>query len=401
MLNSNHIWTWLNMSIKSVPLVVVTPLIEAYNSTDIFLWSQLLTFYSIVLSLDLGIVQNCTRLISYSRSEKSKLSKFQSVSNIYTKLSILIFAIGLIYIVSSVEDKIQFLVILVSASITLNNNKYIAYLNGSRSFHISQRSQFFAIFIALILSFSLFILTKNTSYLLVFFLWPLLFRLLMQHKALKVHKIKVKDGKNFSLKLLSDSWKTAIGVLFGSTFMQIFFLYLSESNFFSTAIRAASVLIVLQILRQIAAFTQVPIMVELPRLARMYIASPKDFLRFARKVVIKSLGLYIAGVIIFASIKKISVVDVSLFPMISIDCLFFFMAAGLAFERLYNFLLHLLSATDKILWHVLNPLYAAIFILIFYTCQGHDIAFLMGFGIATLTLYPYVILQIKKRLVLH
>ncbi|MAJ37338.1 MAG: hypothetical protein CMC19_05330 [Flavobacteriaceae bacterium] len=401
MINKNNIWTWLNMIGKSTPLLILTPFYEMYNSHEILLWSQILTFYSIILSLDLGVVQNCTRIMAYSKKSDVQLIKFKAISTVYRNLSVIILTLGILYIYSGTGNKILFLIVLLSATITIDNNKFISYLNGTTSFYISQRYQFLSLLLALSFSCFTFYLTNNIYYLYSFFTWPILFRLLInKRKPTLLTESKNKVSK-FKSKIYSDSWKTAIGVLFGGTFIQIFFLYISQNDVLPTTINAASMLITLQLLRQIIAFAQVPFMVELPQLAGLYKLLDSKFIKIAKKAIRNSIILYSIGVIVFVLTRNSPILSQYFLNTVEADLLFWCLALGLLFDRFYNFILHLVTVTDEILWHVVNPINVLIFIFSFYIAGKSPLSLGLAFIIPSLILSLFLITILKKRVVLR
>ena len=357
----DNCWTWLNMLSKSIPLFVLTPLVELLHPNEMLQWSELLTFYSILLVLDFGILINATRRFAFCNSEEEVVGTNEATKTLYGWLTAAIVLMGLIYILMFVAPEYQLAhaLVLISGGTFIWNNGKVAFLNGRKSFHISQRRQLLAIGCACGIGLVGYTIIQTHLWIMAFFAWPILFGILCRGSMLKIQKKPVNaDRCRSELSILvQDSWKTALGVLAGAVFVQGLALYVTKKIGSDSPAEAASLLLTVQFLRQLAAFTQVPLMVELPRLSVAWKKGSSRFKAQCHKRIALCVFLFLSGGVVFSLVKHSILSPLAILTSWHLGDSYTMLLLAFLFERMFNLYMHAISATGLVMWHKINLIY--------------------------------------------
>lgn len=321
-LNSATLMSWLNLSTKSLTLLLVTPLaLSKLDSHSSALWLLFSTIAGFHLLLDLGLTPTFTRFVAYTRSRDQFFNKNllpglnetctenvtnkemffilkSTMKNSYIFLSGLSFALtaaisffAVRKICESSESPdvlyMAWIILIASSSIVLYGMQYAGIVQGLNEIAKWQRVQSILSLISVALTSIALTLNCNILILTISMQAPLLVGVVINaatsHFACKKafpephdieassHMRNIRDGM-FKV-IWPTIWRTAIGLLFSSALYHISGIVYTQLMPLEDA---KSYLLTLLIARSLNSFAQPPLYTKIPEMGSLYAKGSVD-----------------------------------------------------------------------------------------------------------------------------
>ena len=410
--NSSVIMSWLNLMSKTLGLFILTPLIITnYSSEEVVIWYITITMTMIILMFDFGFTPTVIRYLIFSK-ESEKLEKVDCkninldgltfpgpalleythsiINKLYCRISILgLFSsvvFGGIYFngfVSSRDDEliywVAWIIFSLCISIRLWANKNIAILQSYQHYALTQRLMMignlvgiscaiFSVVIGLELPYVIMIFQIFSSY--------YVYAICKEKKKLsKIPKAVVNqiesdsNYKKLSNSILITSFKSGSGILLSTGVFQVSILAMAKA--YEPSI-SASYMFMVQVIRSIGSFTQVPFYAKIPKFNELY---HKNIERaeLSKKIILadmKALVLMFLGCVVF-SFYILSPFEIwsSIVPKEYLN-LWLLLSIAFLIERQGAIKIQIYSITNHIVWHYLNGVTGAIFLILLYLVFG-------------------------------
>ena len=373
-------------------LLFLTPIaLSIFTPPDSALWLVYLTFFSFILLFDLGFSPTFVRIFGYTLSGRKVIDLHQAfpviaendcqnwteISDIYhfmTRIYLLLAGITILisasigsYLVantinSSLESELAWytwtLIVLFGGG-ALYVTCYSAFLQGMNQVALVQRTQLLISVVQIATTALIMLSTRSIVYSAVNYqLWMIVSGLLVRreaHKLYKTHVFSLKDSvieSTLRSLIIKGAWRSGVGIMMSTGV--IHFVALTVASL-SDAVQTVQYLLVLQIVRSMGAFSQVPFYSKLPLFSKLYAENNNKILfkkvsNSMRQVMllylIGSLALWFMGTWFFNFIG--SQVD---FPS---GELLLLLILGFAVERFSAMHMQFYSLTNHIIWHKIN-----------------------------------------------
>lgn len=382
--NSPVLMSWLNLGLKSSAHLFILPFVLVLdNQKDVVFWFTLSTIFGIQMLLDAGLVATLSRYVSYvigglsitdiikGRLEASQFKPadlsmlFFNMRTVYLIVSIIAFFLLLIvsyfFLVpialntSDPEAAVTTLYcILIIGAVNLYSNTYISFLQGVEEVAYTQRVQSICSVVSILVAISSLVLIESIFFAAIGFYLPYLIALpVLKAKTYGLNLIELNNAlmrRDLLKKLLSDTWKTGVGVFSTQGIFQFSGLFVAR---LTSSDVSSSYMLALQFIRAAAGFSQAPFYSKLPSMNAGYVLTEKrasiasliNTRIFLSLVVFASLSflIYLIGPLFLNLINsETSFPDLLLWGLLS---------SAFFFERLSAMYLQVYTISGDVIWH--------------------------------------------------
>ena len=403
MWNSPTMTTWLSLFIKSVPLVLVIPMmLKNLDAGTVNVWTQFMAIIVIQNMVDIGFGSTFVRGFAYAEKgignftdnskknnwDTSHLSKNEIINSLFGTMNwvykglfiiqILLASIGGTYLLikpislalNQTECWYSWIYILLTSGFAIFARKNINILLGFNYVALQKRVDAIINFIFLFTAISVFYLTNSLLY---FILISQTYHVIIYfalrnlvHQKIKGLNTNAKFSKSVFLQIWPSAWKSFLGVLFSSGLTRFTSLIYAQN---ATAINSAVYSLYLQIVSGISSFSQAPFYSKIPLLSSLRANNElPELYEKAKTYMLRVYVVFVAGVLLF------DVVGIPIFNLFGKEIhlesphLFYLLVFAFIFERYGAMHIQLVSTSNKIIWHIangLNGLFIILFIIIF------------------------------------
>jgi hypothetical protein len=385
---SPSITSWLNLSMKTLGMLALIPLVNTtFSELDRFFWFVLATTWSLVLLLDVGLNATITRYFSYlnatdnlsaiipcdlplSSDDIKLLTKL--ISKFYYGAMLVVVLLVFPVIFFSIYEKLngspkffEYVYLMLATSgvslLYLFSNAFNGINQGLGLLPKVQLMQFLATAVSVVLASTAIYTTQSLSVTVVCFYAPFtLYFFLIRRTALLALSRRFTNGENSNFykvkkmilaRMLRDTLKSGLGIfasqgfIIGSTMIV---------NKIETIEVALVYMICMQIIRAICSFSQVPFYSSIPLFCSQY--AKKQYNKLAVGLTQKfsiSIFLFIAIVVCVGLLSQTDLGGIIFGNQLELTI---WMAFGCTFlvERIGAILIQLYTVTGQIRWHIVN-----------------------------------------------
>lgn len=422
LLKSPTATSWLNLLSKTLGLFLLTPLIiTSYDSSDVLVWYVILSLSMLVLMFDLGFTPTAIRYLVFANENNTnescdllklniKVSKLKTkdfkiyieylVISVYRKMSFIAFIssilFGSIYVYgffnnqpNEVEFWISWFVFCLCISFRLYGNKNIALLQATKNYAFSQKIMMLSNIIAILISVFVVIFDITMPYVILIYstlscTYLYLAQVYIIKNNLQIRAVTFDRNKEpyrkVSRSFYKNSLKSGSGILFSTGLFQSISLVIAKVY---SADVSSIYLFLIQIIRSVGSFSQIPFYAKIPSFNRMYQSSSKIVLSESifKADILSVFLMFIGTVIVAVYIKS----PFQLWePIIPEEYCFLWLILSSAFilERQSAIKVQIYSLTNHIIWHYLNGI----------TCLVISLLLIFLFPINELNSFPIALI---------
>lgn len=393
---SNTITTWISLLTKLGLNAALIPLIAIRLSPiEANLWLLLLTIISITTVLDFGLTPTLSRFISYainSHNQKNNAGELdysifqvkdviKAIKIAYAILGVTSFVIALIFMRYFLEGHIGkldqqnegWIIVLITSitiGITLWGGGSIAYFQGVSQIYVYRNVEIVSsllTILALLLAtyYSLSLLTLTSIYCTGQIIGIVGIKYVAAKMIGNYDQEPAKINKKLLNQVISSSWKSGVGV--ASTFIAIQSIGIIVS-LVATPEEGSFFLLAQRIIQAVSSLGNVPFYVSLPQMAGKYVAGNKSSLyRLSmRKMLLSNIVTGVALTIIghaWLNQSKILPESIVIETVTFSSEQWFFLCIASIIERIGAMYLQLYTLSNKVIWHKVNSISAAIMIV--------------------------------------
>ena len=408
--------TWAAILFKVAGMAFLLPLIlTKLPETDIVVWYVFMTMISFALLLDFGFAPTFIRLTAYCNKDlkdnhqslssdatfklihkvddKNALLQYiwDIANNCYAKLAIsaffLFLIIGSFFVARPISQSsdpttnwFAWFVVMITSSLAIYGNKYIAILHGKGLIAENQRVTMLCSLVSILAAALALVFSYNFLVVICFYQAATIGSYIYNKKLVKNHFSFSKSCKNklsphdlMQLKkgINATAWRSGVGILMSAGTIHSSLLVVA--NFLPPSV-AASYMLAFQFIRLFSSLCQVPFYTKIPSMASHYIRKELDSLkRIAFFAELKSVTLFfifsVTGYFLFPLFQNLFKIKTSL-PN---KMFWLLLCIGTMLERSGAMHIQLYSLSNKIIWHYLNGLSCltfSVFLFLFWEKNG-------------------------------
>lgn len=391
---SPTLMTWGSFLCRSLSAVLILPMVlRNFPEEQITLWFMFAQIISLQLLVDMGFTPTFSRLIAHAKgqSNSSLVAKIKGIMDkVYLRMTLISFAlllsIGTYFVYKPINQLgsgasagwVAWGMVVFTSLFYLRGNQYSAYLQGISQIATLRRWEVLIALGGILSSFLVLLFDGGLLGIVIASqLWVLLGILLnrwlvkrniysspesnQQHEPIYAEPISVEQlFKN----VWETAWRSGLGVLISFGTLRFASLYIGKGE---TSEQAAVFLFGLRIIEMINEFAQAPVYSKLPRLATLYAERNIGVMMGVAKQGMARSHLIFVGAFILASLFGDFALEMigskTKFPESELwICLGF----AYFFQRFGAMHLHLFSTTNQIIWHKVNAIAGAIFMVSFF-----------------------------------
>jgi len=433
-LNSRVLTTWLALSIRLGGAILVIPLaLRHFHPSDTALWLLFSTVAGLQLLLDFGFGQTFSRFVAFAQAGKAvqdmpsaPVEDVESVEQLTSSnpesLAVISSVMGRVYryltattllLLASVgtwavagpinratspnEAWIAWACVVISTTLSVHGNKYVAQLNGADFIALQKRwdalmggGLFLSQLMVLFMQGSLLgLVAVSQAWVGISFVvnkW-LCERNLPESTTMQPSKMQMENLFHLAW---SSAWRSAVGVGLGFGVMQISSVVFAN---ILPSVQAASFLLGLRIMQVLNQFSQVPFYARLPILAgyraKNQIRALEDLATTAMQ---HSYWVYVIGFGVLGLLGPWAFEIVESRTQFPSGLFWAILGAGTLVERFGAMHLQLFSTTNRIVWHKANGIFSIGFVslLLSFASSLAELAYPVALLGANIGLYaPY------------
>lgn len=381
--------TWGSFLTRSLSAVLILPMVLGnFPKEEITLWFMFAQIISLQLLVDMGFTPTFSRLIAHAKGQSNSglVAKIKSIMDkVYFRMTLISFAlllsIGTYFVYKPINQLgsgasagwIAWSMVVFTSLFYLRGNQYSAYLQGVNQIATLRRWEVLIALGGILSSFLVLLFDGGLLGIVIasqvwVLLGILLNRWLVKKNIYSSPESNQQHEPIQSEQLFKNVWETAwrsgLGVLISFGTLRFASLYIGKGE---TSEQAAVFLFGLRIIEMINEFAQAPVYSKLPRLATLYSERNIGVMMGVAKQGMARSHLIFVGAFILASLFgdfALELIDSKTkFPeselWISLGFAYFF-------QRFGAMHLHLFSTTNQIIWHKVNAIAGAIFVVSFF-----------------------------------
>ncbi|MEZ8675362.1 hypothetical protein AB6D13_18585 [Vibrio cyclitrophicus] len=415
---------------KTLGLFILTPLIITnYGSEEVVIWYITITMTMIILMFDFGFTPTVIRYLIFSKeninSKRVDCKKIKVeglilpgirlleythliIKKLYFRISILALlssiVLGGIYFngfISSREDEfiywVAWIIFSICISIRLWANKNIAILQSYQHYALTQRLMMISNLIGITFAILSVLVGLELPYVII------VFQVFSSYYVYTIIKKKCEldnipktilnnlqsngDYKILSKSILLTSFKSGTGILLSTGVFQISILAMAKSYEPSVS---ASYMFMVQVIRSIGSFTQVPFYAKIPKFNESYhkdvessVLSKNIMLADTKALILMFFGCIVFGLYISSPLD----IWKSIVPKQYLD-LWLLLSIAFLIERQGAIKVQIYSITNHVVWHYLNGFTGIVFLILLYIVFGLD--YIYSFPISIILSYSLI-----------
>lgn len=387
---SPTLMTWGSFLTRSLSAVLILPMVlRNFPKEEITLWFMFAQIISLQLLVDMGFTPTFSRLIAHAKGQLNGglVAQIKAIMDrIYFRMTLISFAlllsVGTYFVYEPINHLgsralagwIAWAMVVFTSLFYLRGNQYSAYLQGINQIATLRRWEVLIALGGILSSFFVLLLDGGVLGMVIasqvwVLLGILLNRWLVRKNEYVITENTVQHTPISSEQLFDNVWQTAwrsgLGVLISFGTLRFASLYIGKVE---TSEQAAMFLFGLRIIEMINEFAQAPVYSKLPRLASLYAERNMGVMMGVAKQGMARSHFIFVGAFILASLFgdfALQLIDSKTkFPE---SGLWIWLGFAYFFQRFGAMHLHLFSTTNQIIWHKVNAIAGAIFVVSFFT----------------------------------
>jgi hypothetical protein len=408
--------TWISQILKSANLLILSPLVlENFDSKMVGLWYLLVILIGIQASVDFGFTTTFIRLISYeiANNSQSNLKNLLVISKIiFHRVSIAVVFLFILLGTQSIithavnsnhwaETILVWITVLFGTWIFVKSYEYYVWIFAYEKIIEIRKIELLVALIQVSFSIIAIIFIKSILAVILTIQMPLiLLFFLLKWKSKKItnqlYNESVLNSNKFSIKEVSIiSLKTGIGTLMGIVPSQISSIWIAQIG---TNPVISGFLFFQSLINGIKNVSTVPFYNKIPLMAKLFsLKNKKELYKTALIYGSFSLCIFLVGAFLLtifgkslAAIYKQSIV----FPEYKMVIMFIF---AVFIERIGALLLQFYSLSNHIVWHIVNSITSAIFVIaILLLGKNHINTYTYAYIISGLFFYLPITIYLNK-----
>lgn len=391
---SPTLMTWGSFLTRSLSAVLILPMVlRNFPKEEITLWFMFAQIISLQLLVDMGFTPTFSRLIAHAKGQSNSrlVAQIKSIMDkVYFRMTlisfVLLLSVGTYFVYKPINQLgngasagwVAWGVVVFTSLFYLRGNQYSAYLQGVNQVATLRRWEVLIALGGILSSFLVLLFDGGLLGIVVASqVWVLLGILLNQwlvKKNIYSSPSAIEQGEPIHAEPISaeqlfknvweTAWRSGLGVLISFGTLRFASLYIGKGE---TSEQAAVFLFGLRIIEMINEFAQAPVYSKLPRLATLYAERNIGVMMGVAKQGMARSHLIFVGAFILASLFGDFALELigskTKFPESELwICLGF----AYFFQRFGAMHLHLFSTTNQIIWHKVNAIAGAIFVVSFF-----------------------------------
>jgi O-antigen/teichoic acid export membrane protein len=403
---SPTLMTWGSFLTRSLAAVVVLPLVlRNFTEAQTALWFIFAQVISLQLLVDMGFTPTFSRFIAINKSNLAEIENVRKIMKYtYLRMTLLSFflllSVGTYFVYNpiirlgeyTIYGWIAWGMIVFTSLFYLRGNQYSAYLQGINQVAMLRRWEVLISLGGILSSMIVLILGGGVAGMVIASQTWVLLGILLNRWLAKNAKIESTSPPTDSQAqtnlatitfqtIWATAWRSGIGVLISFGTLRFASLYIAKEG---NGVQVAVFLLGLRVIEMINEFAQAPLYSKLPRLSALYAKQEMGtFMGVAKQGMTRSHWIFVGGIVGAGMIGNFALQLIGSQTAFPEAQLWILLGFAYFFQRFGAMHLHLFSATNQIIWHIVNGITGAIFTLVFLI--SHQFLPIFSYAIALLT----------------
>lgn len=378
--NSPTLTTWGSFAARALSMAVLPLALRRLDAAEVNLWNILLFIVSLQTAVDLGFTPTFSRLIALAKgaNEEQRIVRlYNTMRRVYTWLSLaalgLLLTAGTYYLQPFLaalrtpqEGWAAWAIVLLVSPLYLQGNRYKAFLEGLNQVPALRRREILTGIGAAVTNLAVLIAEGGVLGLIAANqiwatanMWST--RLLARQRGNSYIQQQVAFEPALFAEVWQVAWRSGLGVLFAFGTAQISVLLFARTI---PAAQSASFTTGMRLLQIITDFSLAPFYSKLPRLAWLYAAKDMGVLMgVARQGMQRAYWAYLLPWIGAGIVGRDTLAFIGSKVQFPDPLLWALLGMGGLLQRHGAMHLHFFTLSNQIIWHIVNSITGAIFIV--------------------------------------